>query len=154
MTVHLGRGRASLGVAAVLALIATAGCSERFDIGLATGTTATSTQLGGQGEVALIGRWPRAGSPNAGNGGAVYLTTVWEFRADGTATRTITTRTLQGQTLAVSEALISWRLGNGTLLLDFGAPSGSTLRVPYFIDYGVGGTTLTLDGIVLLRVDP
>ena len=153
MTVHLGRGRASLGVAAMLALI-TAGCSERFDVGLTTGTTATSTQRGGQGETALIGRWLRAGSPNAGNAGAVYLTTAWEFRADGTATRTITTRTLQGQTLAVSETLVSWRLGGGTLLLDLGAPSERTLRVPYVIDYAVGGTTLTLDGIVLLRVDP
>jgi len=112
---------------------------------------------GGRGQTAdaLVGRWIRtAGVPTAGGDGYLtgYLTeTAWEFRADGTATRTVITRTAFGQAVALDRTRAAWRAGAGVLLLDLGPPSYRLLRVPFAIEYDIGGTLLYLDGEPYVR---
>ena len=132
---------------ASLALVA-AGC-ERVDI---AGSLGTGRVTAGQGTGSLIGRWFRVEGAT-GFGGTVTQTT-WEFASDGTALRTITVRTAQGQVIETTQSRLGWRAGRGLLTLDFGPPTRRTLQVPYSIAYGVEGTVLYIQGVPYLRTGP
>jgi len=134
----------------VVALALSAVGCDRVDVAASLGPGGFAGGLG-QTADAVVGRWIRtAGVPTAG--GAGYLTeTAWEFRADGTATRTVITRTAFGQAVAVDRTRAAWRAGAGVLLLDLGPPSYRRLRVPFAVEYDVSGTVLYLDGEPYVR---
>ncbi len=134
-------------LAASLALLA-AGC-ESVEI---AGSLGTGGVTRGQSESFLVGRWFSVDN-GPGFGGTVTQTT-WEFRADGTALRTITVRTREGQVIETSQSELGWRAGRGVLTLAFGQPTLHTLSVPYSIEYGVRATVLHLQGVAYLRADP
>jgi hypothetical protein len=129
---------------ASLALVA-AGC-ERVDFAASLGPGGI---VAGQSASSLVGRWFRVES-GSGFGGTTTETS-WEFAANGTAIRTITVRTPQGQTLETTKSQLGWSAGRGLLTLAFGPPTLHRLRVPYSISYGVDATVLFIQGVPYLR---
>ena len=127
--------------------LAAAGC-ESVEI---AGSLGTGGLARGQNAAFLVGRWFRVEN-GAGFGGTVTQT-AWEFRVDGTAIRTLTVRTPEGQVLESTQSRLGWRAGRGVLTLTFEEPLLRSLSVPYSIDYGVQGTVLYLQGVPYLRVD-
>lgn len=127
--------------------LAVAGC-ESVEI---AGSLGTGGLTRGQNASFLIGRWFRVEGA-AGFGGTVTHTS-WEFRVDGTAIRTVTVRTPEGQVIESATSQLGWRAGRGVLTLSFDQPTPRALSVPYAIDYGVQGTVLYLQGVPYLRVD-
>lgn len=138
--------RRPLLLAASIALVA-AGC-ESVEI---AGSLGPGGVTRGQSQSFLIGRWFSVESA-AGFGGTVTQTS-WEFRVDGTALRTITVRTSQGQVLESTTSELGWRAGRGVLTLQFGQPTLHSISVPYSIDFGVNGTVLYLQGVAYLRAE-
>jgi hypothetical protein len=139
--------RRQLLLTASIALVA-AGC-ESVEI---TGSLGTGGLTRGQSASFLVGRWFRVESA-AGFGGTVTQTS-WEFRIDGTATRTVTVRAPEGEVLETTQSQLGWRAGRGVLTLAFDQPTLRTLSVPYAIEFGVQGTVLYLQGVPYLRVEP
>ena len=127
--------------------LAAAGC-ESVEI---AGSLGTGGLTRGQSASFLVGRWFRVES-GAGFGGTITQTS-WEFRVDGTAIRTLTVRSPEGDVLESSQSQLGWRAGRGVLTLEFGPPTLRALSVPYSIEYGVQGTVLYLQGVPYLRVD-
>ena len=142
----LRRMRRPLLLTASLALVAAACESVEIAGSLGTGGLAR-----GQSASFLVGKWFRVETEPT-IGGTVTQTS-WEFRIDGTAVRTVTVRTAQGQVLETTQSELGWRAGRGVLTLRFGQPILHTLSVPYSIEYGVQGTVLFLQGLPYLRVD-
>ena len=140
------RRRMLLTASLPLALVV-AGC-ERVDFAASLGPSGGI--VAGQGASSLVGRWFRVES-GSGFGGTTTETS-WEFAADGTAIRTITVRTPQGQVVETTKSQLGWSAGRGLLTLAFGPPTLHTLRVPYSISYGVDGTVLFIQGVPYLRV--
>jgi hypothetical protein len=141
--------RALVPAALALALLSAPACDD-VDIAASLGAPGGTIAIGGQTASAVIGRWLHVEGAAADG----YTTeTTWTFDAGGSARRTIVTRTVLGEVVAVSETLATWSAGAGVLLIDLGAPSFRVLRVPFSITYGVEGTVLHLDGLRYLRVD-
>jgi hypothetical protein len=138
-------------VPAVLALAALSvtACDKEV-LSASFGAPAGGTTVSGQTASALIGRWIHV----EGSAADGYTTeTTWAFDAGGAARRTVVTRTVLGEVVAVSETQAEWSAGAGVLLINLGAPSFRLLRVPFSISYGVEGTVLDLDGVRYLRVN-
>jgi hypothetical protein len=141
--------RALLGVAVAAAVLSTAACGDAnwaASFGPGGVQIGVSTQPGN----AVLGRWFRVdGAP-----GTTSSETTWDFRSDGTASRTIVTRTANGDAIATGVQTFRWSAGAGVIVLDFGPPSFQVQRVPFSIDYGVNATVLTLDGVQYNRLGP
>lgn len=149
MLAHLDRWRNLLPIVLALAVPA---CSGDFAASLGPGGVQSSSTLFALTPDALIGSWSRIETSD-GLRGSIITQTTWNFVSGGAATRTITTLTEFGTTLSTSTVHVTWSLGAGILLLDFGAPSFRIARVPYTIVFGVQATTLFLDGVPYQRAD-
>jgi len=152
-TTHASARRASrralVPAALALAILSATACDD-VDIAASLGAPGGTIAIGGQTASALIGRWLHVEGSTAN---AYTTETTWTFDAGGSARRTIVTRTVLGEVVAVSETRAGWHAGAGVVVIDLGTPSFRILRVPYSISYGVEGTVLNLDGVRYLRVD-
>lgn len=97
---------------------------------------------------AVVGLWTRVVviTDNAGN--AHSSRTTWEFRSDGSATRTVVTQNLSAGISDVITANATWHTEGSTLVITFRAPDSGTSRFSFF----VAGNVLSLDGRDFVRI--
>jgi hypothetical protein len=96
----------------------------------------------------LVGLWTRVVVITDGAGNEHSSRTNWEFRSDGSATRTIVTQNL---TLGVSDVIsanATWRTEGSTLVITFRPPENGTTRFSFFLFDDV----LTLNGHDFVRI--
>jgi hypothetical protein len=97
---------------------------------------------------ALIGTWQRTVVFVDEFGFSIAIETTWQFRADGTFTRTIVTSNI---TLGLSEAVVTtgrWRIEGTTLVVEFDPPDSGDL----IFEFVLVGDELTLGGELFFRV--
>ncbi|MGI9076346.1 MAG: hypothetical protein ACR2G6_03315 [Gemmatimonadaceae bacterium] len=129
-----------------LLLVATA-CSVS-DASLGTGTGRSGATVNSS--LALVGRWERVVFFTDA-GGAVHASeTLWDFRSDGTALRTVVTRNLTEGFADAITAIVNWRVQGSSLVLDFVSPASGTTQFFFHINRDI----LTLDGRDFVRARP
>jgi hypothetical protein len=138
---------AALGVAlaaVVLLLLACNNVDMRLGPGIHIGTGTGS----GSHHNAVVGLWARVVviTDNAGN--AHSSRTTWEFRSDGSATRTVVTQNLSADVSDVISANAMWHTEGSTLVISFRSPDSGTSRFSFFVFSNV----LTLDGRDFVRI--
>jgi hypothetical protein len=127
--------------------VASGACNNvdmRFGPGVQIGT---QTGSGAQ-HNAVVGVWTRVVvlTDNAGN--AHSSRTTWEFRSDGSATRTLVTQNLSAGLTDVLSAIATWRTEGSALVITFRPPDSGTSR----FGFSVFGNVLTLDGRDFVRI--
>jgi hypothetical protein len=140
-----------------VALVALAACDASPDISRITGVRqGTGGQTGGQsgGQAAtetrasaLVGRWSRTVIFTA-EGEIQSSQTIWDFRADGTATRTVIAT---NHTEGIADQVVvnvSWHTTGEIVIITFIAPDSGTEQ---FV-FGVSGSSLTLGGLTFTRI--
>ncbi|MBC7791258.1 MAG: hypothetical protein H7Z74_15030 [Anaerolineae bacterium] len=99
---------------------------------------------------ALVGRWERF-VLFTDAGGAVHASeTLWDFRSDGTALRTVVTRNLTDGFADAITTVANWRVQGSSLVLDFVSPASGTVQFFFHINRDI----LTLDGRDFVRARP
>jgi hypothetical protein len=96
----------------------------------------------------LVGLWTRVVVITDGAGNAHSSRTTWEFRSDGSATRTVVTQNL---TLGISDVIstnATWRTEGFTLVMSFRPPDSGTTRFAFSLFNDV----LTLNGHEFVRI--
>jgi hypothetical protein len=97
---------------------------------------------------AIVGIWTRVVVVTDNAGSAHSSRTTWEFRSDGTATRTLITQNLDVGISDVLTSNASWHTEGSTLVITFRAPDSGTSR----FGFSVFGNVLSLDGRDFVRV--
>lgn len=97
---------------------------------------------------ALVGIWSRVTvlSDNAGN--LHSSRTTWEFRSDGSATRTLVTQNVSAGISDVIVSYANWHTEGSTLVVVFRAPDTGTSR----FSFSLFSNVLSLDGRDFVRV--
>jgi len=128
----------------VLLLLACNNVDMRLGPGIHIGTGTGS----GSHHNAVVGLWARVVviTDNAGN--AHSSRTTWEFRSDGSATRTVVTQNLSADVSDVISANAMWHTEGSTLVISFRSPDSGTSRFSFFVFSNV----LTLDGRDFVRI--
>jgi hypothetical protein len=136
--------RGTCATALILSAMACGDFQARLGPGISVGFGDNSTSQHG----AIAGVWTRVVvlSDHAGN---VHSSrTTWEFRSDGSATRTLVT---QNVTAGISDVLLAyatWHTEGSTLVITFRAPDSGTSRFAF----AVFGNVLSLDGRDFVRI--
>ena len=97
---------------------------------------------------AIVGIWTRVIVIADNEGTAHSSRTTWEFRSDGSATRTLITQNVSAGISDVLTANASWRTEGSTLVVTFRSPDSGTSR----FGFSVFGNVLSLDGRDFVRV--
>ena len=97
---------------------------------------------------AIVGIWTRVVVISDNDGNAHSSRTTWEFRSDGTATRTLITQNVSAGISDVLTANALWRTEGSTLVITFRSPDSGTSR----FGFSVFGNVLSLDGRDFVRV--
>ena len=97
---------------------------------------------------AVVGVWTRVVVLADNQGNTHSSRTTWEFRSDGSATRTLITQNVSAGISDVLTANASWRTEGSTLVIAFRAPDTGTSR----FGFSLFGNVLTLDGRDFVRV--
>lgn len=151
------RALAALIAAAVPALAACSG--EAVDLGTgvineggtAGGGGTTGGTGGGQLAAAVIGRWSRLVTFTTG--GVAHATeTIWEFRADGSAQRTLVTTNL---TDGIADVVIwrgTWRTVGDEIAITYTSPVQGTVRFRWRVERGLDFDVLWLGDTWFQRV--
>ena len=128
-------------------IVAALGCNDvqmRLGPGISVGSgTNTSTQ-----HSALVGLWTRVVVLTDNQGNEHSSRTTWEFRSDGSATRTLVTHNLSAGITDVLTSNASWHTEGSTVVIAFHAPDSGTSR----FSFTVFGNVLTLDGRDFVRI--
>jgi hypothetical protein len=74
--------------------------------------------------------------------------TTWEFRSDGSATRTVVAENLSRGVRDVITARATWRTEGSTLVITFQPPDSGTSR----FSFAIFSDVLTLDGRDFVRI--
>lgn len=111
-----------------------------IQVGVGSGT-------GGQ-HNAVVGIWTRVVVVRDNSGNDHSSRTTWEFRSDGSATRTLITQNLSAGISDVLTANASWHTEGSTLVITFRSPDSGTSR----FGFSVFSNVLTLDGRDFVRV--
>jgi hypothetical protein len=130
-----------------VAALSLAGCNDvqmHLGPGIQIGTGTGS----GLDHAAIVGLWTRVVviTDNAGN--AHSSRTTWEFRSDGSATRTLITQNLSLGLSDVLTANATWHTEGSTLVITFRPPDTGTSR----FSFSVFRNVLTLDGRDFVRI--
>lgn len=134
---------------AVALLVIASGCGVR-DASLATGPGRTIENGTENRPLALIGRWERIVIFTDAGGTVHASETLWDFRLDGTALRTVVTRNLSEGFADATTAVMLWSTRGSSLVLDFLSPASGTVQFFFHIDRDI----LTLDGRDFIRARP
>ena len=129
-------------------MVAVAGGCNNVDMRVGPGIQIGTGTGSGSRQNAIVGIWTRVVviTDNAGN--AHSSRTTWEFRSDGSATRTLITQNLSAGISDVLTATASWHTEGSTLVITFRAPDSGTSR----FSFSVFSNVLTLDGRDFVRV--
>jgi hypothetical protein len=137
--------RTLLPAAALLALGA-AGCGVRDGrvlVGPGSGSPEGPARPG-----ALVGRWSHRVLFEDGLGVIHSSETIWDFRADGSALRTLISRNLTDGVAEATTQVAQWHLQGRTVVITYLPPDGGTVS----FDYQILGDTLLLGGREFRRV--
>ncbi|MFN2399084.1 MAG: hypothetical protein ABR543_10675 [Gemmatimonadaceae bacterium] len=96
----------------------------------------------------LVGRWSRILFFTDAAGAVHASETVWEFRADGTAARTVTVNNLSEGFFDTVTAHAFWSVNGTTVTVTFTPPDSGSVQFSFRIE----GSILTLDGRDFRRV--
>lgn len=129
---------------AALALLACNDVSMRVGPGINIGTGGGS----GSGQHALLGLWTRVVVITDNFGDTHSSRTTWEFRSDGSATRTVVAQNLSLGVSDVITARATWRTEGSTLVISFQPPDSGTSR----FSFAIFSDVLTLDGRDFVRI--
>ncbi len=99
---------------------------------------------------ALLGRWERVVLFTDAGGTVHASETLWDFRSDGTALRTVVTRNLTDGFADAITVIANWRVQGSSLVLDFVSPASGRSQFFFHIDRDI----LTLDGRDFVRARP
>ena len=143
--------RVARGRVATLALTAAAlwlsACNDvemRIGPGIQIGTNTGS----GFHQNSLVGLWTRVVVITDNAGTAHSSRTTWEFRSDGSATRTLITQNLGAGISDIITANATWHTEGSTLVIIFRPPDSGTSR----FSFQVFSNVLTLDGRDFVRI--
>jgi hypothetical protein len=132
-------------------LVALAACDGASGITFLAGPSSTAGAGGGANadvhDAALVGRWSRTVTFTTDTG-IQSSQTIWEFRADGSATRTVIAT---NHTAGISDQVAVnavWRTTGSMITIDFTSPDSGTVQFAF----GVSGSTLTLGGDTFTRI--
>ncbi len=152
MPLHRSRPGASRVLArafVTLALAASTACGGDVVLGLRTGTPGTGGGSGSPDRAPeLIGRWTHTVIFNTMNS-VQSSETVWEFRADGGAIRTVTILDLTSGVGDVITSVGTWQTSGGVVTITFLPPDFGS--VSFGFQLSAGGGILTLGGTVFQR---
>lgn len=127
-----------------LAGLACDNVNARLGPGISIGSgTNTSTQ-----HSALVGLWTRVVVLTDNQGNEHSSRTTWEFRSDGSATRTVVTHNLSAGITDVLTSNATWHTEGSTIVITFRPPDSGTSR----FSFTVFGNVLTLDGRDFVRI--
>lgn len=96
----------------------------------------------------LVGRWSNTVLITTPTGDVQSSQTIWSFRADGTADRTVITRSVAA---GVADTVVSsarWATSGARVTITFDTPGSGTVT----FDFSVSGDTLTLGGQTFTRI--
>ena len=128
---------------ATLSLAACGSVEMRIGPGIQVGVgSGTGAQHNG-----VVGIWTRV-VVVSDNGSTHSSRTTWEFRSDGSATRTLITQNVSAGLSDVLTANASWHTEGSTLVITFRFPDSGTSR----FGFSVFSNVLTLDGRDFVRV--
>jgi hypothetical protein len=96
----------------------------------------------------LVGLWTRVVVITDHAGNAHSSRTTWEFRSDGSATRTVVTQNLALGVSDVISANATWRTEGFTLVITFRPPDSGVTR----FSFSLFGDVLTLNGHDYIRI--
>ena len=130
---------------AVMMVSSACNVDMRIGPGIQVGTGTSS----GTRHHSLVGIWTRLVVFTDNHGTAHSSRTTWEFRSDGSATRSVITQNLSMGVADVLTAHASWRTEGATLVITFRSPDSGTSR----FSFALFANTLTLDGRDFVRVD-
>lgn len=140
-------------LAALVASLAGCGAGGAVDYG--TGTVGGGTGVaGGGGSQALapfLGRWWRYLLFSSG-GAARTSETTWDFRADGTATRTLVTTNVTDGLVEVLVWNARWRQLGTEVEITYTSPVRGTVRFRWSIERGGSNDVLYLDDTWFQRI--
>ena len=129
-------------------MVATLAACNNVDMRLGPGVQ-IGTGIGtGAHHNAIVGIWTRVVVISDNDGNAHSSRTTWEFRSDGTATRTLITQNVSAGISDVLTANASWRTEGSTLVITFRTPDSGTSR----FGFSLFGNVLSLDGRDFVRV--
>jgi hypothetical protein len=97
---------------------------------------------------ALVGIWTRVAVVTDHQGTIHSSRTTWEFRSDGSATRTLITQNVSAGVSDVLSANATWHTEGSTLVITFRPPESGTSR----FSFSVFSNVLSLDGRDFVRV--
>ena len=143
--------RIALPALSVALLSASLSCID-FTRGVQPQTPGRLGASGGGGSSALgasvVGQWSSTVLSLTPAGEQIAEQTIWDFRPDGTATRTvITTNLSQNTSFATAEGGV-WQIVGSTLVATLQLSTGGTASFAF----QVTGSTLALDGTTFVRI--
>lgn len=105
---------------------------------------------GGSGsrQQALVGLWTRVVVVTDNFGDTHSSRTTWDFRSDGSATRTVIAQNLSLGISDVITAQAAWHVEGSTLVITFRPPDSGTSR----FSFALFSDVLTLDGRDFVRI--
>ncbi|HJR68100.1 MAG TPA: hypothetical protein VJ802_16840 [Gemmatimonadaceae bacterium] len=131
-----------------VALVAAATACNNVDMRIGPGIQVGTGTSSGSHHNSLVGMWTRVVVLTDNHGTAHSSRTTWEFRSDGSATRTVVTQNLSSGISDVLTANASWHTEGSTLVITFRSPDAGTSR----FGFAVVGSVLSLDGRDFVRV--
>jgi hypothetical protein len=135
-------------MAVTLAVVGLATACNDFDMRIGPGIQIGTGTGSGSHHNAIVGMWTRAIVITDNQGTAHGSRTTWEFRSDGSATRTVVTQNLSSGISDVLTATASWHTEGSTLVITFRSPDSGTSR----FGFAVFGNVLSLDGRDFVRI--
>lgn len=152
--------RAATALAVLASAVAASGCTEVTIVtaptgGGTSGGSGTSGAGGGGSsgstathDAALVGTWSHTLVFTDAAGNLQSSQTVWEFRADGSATRTVIASNLTAGIADTVATAAQWHTEGSVAVITWQPPSSGTARY----DWSVSGSTLMLGGTAYARV--
>jgi hypothetical protein len=132
----------------LLATVGTLAACNNVDMRIGPGVQIGTGFGTGSTHNAIVGIWTRVVVITDDDGNAHSSRTTWEFRSDGTATRTLITQNVSAGISDVLTANAFWRTESSTLVITFRAPDSGTSR----FGVSVFGNVMSLDGRDFVRV--
>lgn len=131
-----------------IAVAMLAGTACNVEMGIGPGVQVGTGKGSGSHHSAIVGMWTRVVVLADNQGTAHSSRTTWEFRSDGSATRTVIAQSLSTGVSDVLTANASWHTEGSTLVITFHSPDSGTSR----FGFGIFANVLSLDGRDFVRV--
>lgn len=136
----------SVRILGALSALSLSACND-VDMRLGPGIN-INTGGSGSRQQALVGLWTRVVVVTDNFGDTHSSRTTWDFRSDGSATRTVIAQNLSLGISDVITAQAAWHVEGSTLVITFRPPDSGTSR----FSFALFSDVLTLDGRDFVRI--